>query len=106
MDLQANEFRPEDYYLAQLTAVLANCHRGKGQAPWSTKDFLIQFKLKDSEESKAVTTPLTPEQKKKHIDQSKAMWFAALGLDKDGKPYGGKLRKRHPPRKPRRKPDR
>ena len=42
-----NDHEKQDYYMAQLAAVMANAFRGKGSAPQKPNNFLLKFRVRD-----------------------------------------------------------
>jgi len=77
---EVNHFHRIDYYLAQIAAMLSSKK--------TAKDFILKFEAKKPQKP----GPITPEERKRRAEQSKAAWFPAAGLDAEGK-FVGKGRK-------------
>lgn len=63
----------EDYYLAQIALEV---RRAASKTPrrYKLKQFLLKFKSTRASAASSKPTPVTAEQKKAHIQQSKGVW--------------------------------
>lgn len=81
-ELSLNDHETLHRYLAQIALEIRRSYTKKSNK--TLKDFLITYK-EPAPRTKKAKKPITLSERKKHINKSKAAWFAAVGLDPKGK---------------------
>ncbi len=78
LEEELGETTKQEYYLAQIAAEVRRSYVKK-PSRFKLKDFLISFRRSNATVQQE---PITTEDKKKHIANSKASWMISVGVKK------------------------